>query len=152
MYRRALAASWAAQAGDLPADQCIEDIFAGGDGWKDKQEQGKLPKAREQYNHHGHRRGDSIGRHIDEDTETRSQKRGHGRTSSGTTLQDAKTASRHGPGKAEAVQGPGSPVNREGRSSGSEPELGGFKHAHEVNELEMREDLVAWRLPQEVEV
>ncbi|KAL9632016.1 MAG: hypothetical protein Q9164_005569 [Protoblastenia rupestris] len=33
MYRRNLAASWAAQAGDLPADQCIEDIFAGGDGW-----------------------------------------------------------------------------------------------------------------------
>ena len=33
MYRRTLAASWAAQAGELPADKCIEDIFAGGDGW-----------------------------------------------------------------------------------------------------------------------
>jgi hypothetical protein len=33
MYRRALAASWGAQAGELPPDQCIEDIFAGGDGW-----------------------------------------------------------------------------------------------------------------------
>lgn len=33
MYRRALAASWACQPGELPADQCIEDIFAGGDGF-----------------------------------------------------------------------------------------------------------------------
>lgn len=33
MYRRALAASWASQPGELPADQCIEDIFAGGDGF-----------------------------------------------------------------------------------------------------------------------
>lgn len=34
MYRRALAASWSCQPGELPADECIEDIFAGGDGWK----------------------------------------------------------------------------------------------------------------------
>lgn len=33
MYRRALAASWACQPGELPADQCIEDIFSGGDGF-----------------------------------------------------------------------------------------------------------------------
>ncbi len=33
MYRRTLAASWASQPGDLTADACIEDIFAGGDGW-----------------------------------------------------------------------------------------------------------------------
>ncbi|WYZ39269.1 hypothetical protein EsH8_III_001183 [Colletotrichum jinshuiense] len=34
MYRRALAASWSCQPGELPADQCIEDIFSGGDGWR----------------------------------------------------------------------------------------------------------------------
>ena len=34
MYRRALAASWACQPGELPADECIEDIFSGGDGWR----------------------------------------------------------------------------------------------------------------------
>ena len=34
MYRRTLAASFAAQTGELPADQCIESIFAGGDGWR----------------------------------------------------------------------------------------------------------------------
>ncbi|KAI8627960.1 hypothetical protein F5Y19DRAFT_440539 [Xylariaceae sp. FL1651] len=35
MYRRALAASWDCQPGELPADECIEDIFAGGNGWRD---------------------------------------------------------------------------------------------------------------------
>ncbi|CAK7215633.1 hypothetical protein SEUCBS140593_002601 [Sporothrix eucalyptigena] len=34
VYRRALAASWACQAGELPADECIEDIFSGGDGFR----------------------------------------------------------------------------------------------------------------------
>lgn len=33
MYRRALAASWSCQPGELPADECIEDIFQGGDGF-----------------------------------------------------------------------------------------------------------------------
>ncbi|KAI1077574.1 N-terminal C2 in EEIG1 and EHBP1 proteins-domain-containing protein [Whalleya microplaca] len=33
MYRRSLAASWASQPGELAADECIEDIFSGGDGW-----------------------------------------------------------------------------------------------------------------------
>ncbi|KAH6630363.1 N-terminal C2 in EEIG1 and EHBP1 proteins-domain-containing protein [Chaetomium sp. MPI-SDFR-AT-0129] len=33
VYRRALAASWASQPGELPADQCIENIFGGGEGF-----------------------------------------------------------------------------------------------------------------------
>ena len=33
MYRRTLAAFWASQPGELKADDCIEDIFGGGDGW-----------------------------------------------------------------------------------------------------------------------
>lgn len=35
MYRRALAASWDCHPGELNADECIEDIFAGGSGWRD---------------------------------------------------------------------------------------------------------------------
>ena len=33
MYRRTLAAYWASQFGELKADEAIEDIFSGGDGW-----------------------------------------------------------------------------------------------------------------------
>ena len=46
MYRRTLAASWAAQAGELPADKCIEDIFAGGDGWGSHIGDGSTPNPR----------------------------------------------------------------------------------------------------------
>jgi hypothetical protein len=33
MYRRTLAASWTCREGELPPDQLIEDLFAGGSGW-----------------------------------------------------------------------------------------------------------------------
>merc|ERR1712000_516053 len=32
IYRRTLAATWACQAGELPPDKLVEDLFAGGDG------------------------------------------------------------------------------------------------------------------------
>lgn len=41
MYRRALAASWASQPGEMPADECIEDIFSGGDGFRDESKKKK---------------------------------------------------------------------------------------------------------------
>ncbi|KAK4229917.1 N-terminal C2 in EEIG1 and EHBP1 proteins-domain-containing protein [Podospora fimiseda] len=53
MYRRALAASWASQPTELPADQCIEDIFAGGDGFR-KSSSSSHHKPRN--HHHSHSR------------------------------------------------------------------------------------------------
>jgi hypothetical protein len=56
MYRRALAASWASQPGELPADQCIEDIFSGGEGF------GGPPKP--SHHNRGHSRHHTmVGRH-----------------------------------------------------------------------------------------
>ncbi|KAK4124852.1 hypothetical protein N657DRAFT_643611 [Parathielavia appendiculata] len=52
MYRRALAASWASQPGELPADQCIEDIFAGGEGFAVPPSSSKAGHARGQLKHH----------------------------------------------------------------------------------------------------
>ena len=43
MYRRSLAAYWSAQPGELKADECIEDIFSGGDGWGDREKQYEKP-------------------------------------------------------------------------------------------------------------
>ncbi|KAH7158046.1 N-terminal C2 in EEIG1 and EHBP1 proteins-domain-containing protein [Dactylonectria estremocensis] len=40
LYRRTLAASWCRQPNELPADECIEDIFNGGNGWKTKPDSG----------------------------------------------------------------------------------------------------------------
>ena len=46
MYRLSLAAYWAAQPGELRPDECIEDIFAGGDGWADTEAPAAPPARR----------------------------------------------------------------------------------------------------------
>ncbi|KAK3365183.1 N-terminal C2 in EEIG1 and EHBP1 proteins-domain-containing protein [Lasiosphaeria ovina] len=51
VYRRALAASWACQPGELPADQCIEDIFAGGDGFRTAPSANKRPSSQPRHPH-----------------------------------------------------------------------------------------------------
>ncbi|KAI9644393.1 hypothetical protein NHQ30_007750 [Ciborinia camelliae] len=50
MYRCALAASWSASPLEMAADECVEDIFAGGDGWK-----------RDPHNLHGNGNGSTNG-------------------------------------------------------------------------------------------
>ncbi|KAK3994939.1 N-terminal C2 in EEIG1 and EHBP1 proteins-domain-containing protein [Cladorrhinum sp. PSN332] len=55
MYRRALAASWASQPTELPADQCIEDIFAGGDGFRTQSPSSSSPANHHKSNHHNSR-------------------------------------------------------------------------------------------------
>lgn len=69
MYRRALAASWASQPGELPADQCIENIFSGGEGFETS------PKP-----HHtrGHSRLHHHHHHHHSTTASRSHLRGSG--------------------------------------------------------------------------
>ncbi|KAH8169774.1 respiratory complex assembly protein Rmp1 [Sarocladium implicatum] len=43
LYRRTLAASWYRQPSELPADECIEDIFSGGNGWRTKGDSSATP-------------------------------------------------------------------------------------------------------------
>ncbi|KAK5998805.1 hypothetical protein PT974_01188 [Cladobotryum mycophilum] len=45
LYRKTLAASWSRQPAELPADECIEDIFSGGNGWKTKVVAGRSSSA-----------------------------------------------------------------------------------------------------------
>ncbi|KAH6651883.1 N-terminal C2 in EEIG1 and EHBP1 proteins-domain-containing protein [Truncatella angustata] len=62
MYRRALAASWSCQAGELPADECIEDIFSGGDGWKDPNNSRRKKKNNDNDRHQSRgRRAEDLG-------------------------------------------------------------------------------------------
>ncbi|KAI4651833.1 hypothetical protein J4E93_002029 [Alternaria ventricosa] len=76
MYRRTLAAYWSAQPGELKADECIEDIFAGGDGWGDREKPySQQPRAQPlrfaggdssssvSESEHGHMRGGSSAHH-----------------------------------------------------------------------------------------
>jgi hypothetical protein len=138
MYRRALAASWAAQPGELPADQCVEDIFSGGDGWrtgyKDSAPHSSNDVNRNEEEHlHNHRRNKS-------NSSLKSQSAIKGGSRLGHKHLKSRDLS-HSPGG----ESPGDQTE-------SDKERGrtGFKNAHEVDEFEIRDDLVAWRLPGDV--
>lgn len=178
MYRRALAASWACQPGELPADECIEDIFAGGDGFK--ADAGLVVGApRKSGSRVGLRRENSGSTSTDDydigatlrPVDAR-RFRGHARTHSGESERSTHTVTgRHEHG------GRGEEGHRGHRRDGSKdhhrhsPEAtrsrrdslaslattvagergrSGFKSAREVGEFEVREDLVAWKLPESV--
>ncbi|KAL6830285.1 N-terminal C2 in EEIG1 and EHBP1 proteins domain-containing protein [Trichoderma camerunense] len=49
LYRRALAASWTRQPSELPTDECIEDIFSGGNGWRTKHRSATSPDSEDDY-------------------------------------------------------------------------------------------------------
>ena len=150
MYRRALAASWASQPGELPADQCIEEIFAGGDGWKpDSKDAPRIThntanRSLEDSHHHGH--GHSH--------------RGHRRTESGASSKSQSTLTgksaggfghKHSRSKDTIDHGTGVPNSpNDTLSESSDRGRTGFRKANEVDEMEVREDLIAWRLPRGV--
>lgn len=140
MYRQNLAASWAMQAGELPPDKCIEDIFAGGDGWGE----GGAPQP-----------------FVDGDSEDdlRTLRAGHhARGSSGSTLKPPTTgAGVKGGGKSGGGGNGGSggggvgPTAVSGRTS-IEQQVSARQDgkrernimANEVDEFTEREDLRSW--------
>ena len=133
MYRRTLAASWLAQAGELPADKCIEDIFAGGDGWGTDQLGGSTEEEDEE---------------SDGDSRTL---RGHRRHTSGTgsrgtlkpTRQERKS-SKGEPRTIGVVSGRGSIADH--IQSGSNAKNHTHRRMHEVDEFTSREDLRSWQI------
>lgn len=194
MYRRALAASWACQPGELPPDECIEDIFQGGDGFGpdgggahgsgsgDVTPRGPSRK--------GIRREDS-GSSTGEANDflrpadalkgsaggaSTGGRRYHMRQGSGESVNTLRNDGRPGSAGGSSVktmesgQQHRSTHRREGskdfsprgvmrrdslvslNGSGLESERGrsGFKSAREVTEREVRDDFVAWKLPETV--
>ncbi|KAI9796948.1 MAG: hypothetical protein M1833_005894 [Piccolia ochrophora] len=101
MYRRTLAASWAAQAGELPADECIEDLFAGGSGWR-SQSPGTP----------GHAHAQSPSSHA----------HGHGHTRSGSA------GGGGGPGTATATGASSLLAAEQPRAAGNESLRHGYRH------------------------
>ncbi|EPE26453.1 hypothetical protein GLAREA_02366 [Glarea lozoyensis ATCC 20868] len=167
MYRRALAASWASQADELSADQCIEDIFNGGNGWKDTYTPSKnpthLPPSTPRLS--THTQSSSHEQHSDEDRHHRR----HHRSPSGSSTKSSntirkksslKTLRRHKHSHSQDTMahlgrqvdgqtssessGSGSHLNERGQVGS------GMRKAKEVDEFDMREDLVAWKLPDNI--
>lgn len=175
IYRRSLAASWAAQAGEFPADQCVEDIFNGGDGWQ---------------GHHSHRHGLDLDDHdhdtypstssssisnlaSENHTHNRHHSHSHTRTKSRQTMRSSSAKlgtpathvrkhkhnasqetllARKGESESSLAMGLSSSSvhgSEEGGDSHHDNQRGrtGLVTAREVDEFAVRDDLVAWRLP-----
>ena len=146
MYRRTLAASWAAQAGELPADECIEDIFAGGDGWaKDRpggsgsgvkwgEEDEQTGSGAERRTAHGHHKRKSSGFNRRADNKARSHERKH---------DDGEDAPSSMSGLSRRAS-----IAQQVQSSNTKGTLESYDrmHAHELDEFEAREDLRSWEI------
>lgn len=147
MYRRTLAASWTCQIGELPADECIENIFAGGDGWG---KHGADASPRKPPS--GKSTEDSTG-DAESGGETQPTPRHHRRTSSGykhsggkqrgllrlsstTNVSNGTVDNRHTRGN-HSQHVTSSPTNAKGRGHGQ---------MHEVDEFDVREDLKSWQI------
>lgn len=143
VYRRTLTASWGSHGHELPADQCIEDIFAGGDGWgKFKNEEAILFPSTSN----------------DEDAESESEtlrpppsnprrssiafsKRGHGRQKS-SGKSGIKSPS---PSTGERTSSHSSDLPTQSSSSDDHKKRH-HRRANEYSELELREDLRSWQI------
>ncbi|KAI9734425.1 MAG: hypothetical protein M1818_006813 [Claussenomyces sp. TS43310] len=163
MYRRTISAYWASQAGELPADQCIEDIFAGGTGWASKTKQDKVPQPRQhdlpgdQTAHFG-----EYERWINKRSHHHHHRKNSGsspasRTTTGPRNTGPGTGHRHTKSKEQADLKNGTnditggvdmnlhssslDVTEKGRSGDH------FKNVHEISEFDIKEDLRSWRVP-----
>ncbi|TVY33634.1 Uncharacterized protein LSUB1_G007468 [Lachnellula subtilissima] len=149
IYRRSLAASWAAQAGELPADQCVEDIFNGGDGWKGHHNPD-----------HDHDTNPStssspISNIASETHHTHTRHHSNTSTKSRQTMRSAKAPLRavhKRNGSQETLARKGESASSLASSAlvseeGGERGRSGLVTAREVDEFDVRDDLVAWRLP-----
>jgi hypothetical protein len=152
IYRRTLVASWSCQAGELPADECIESIFAGGNGWRDKDAVSKPPLCREKpgyadedidwisdvENTGGKGQGHQRRQRTDGITKAGSgRSQGHMRgVGEHGSMGDAR--SRGGP-RRDGTSGSGGGGGRGRRNSG--------RSSHEIDEVDAREDLRCWSLP-----
>ncbi|KAI1648816.1 N-terminal C2 in EEIG1 and EHBP1 proteins-domain-containing protein [Daldinia loculata] len=140
MYRRALAASWACQPGELPADECIEDIFSGGDGWSDTTRPGSKPPTRRSRLSHSSSASNNSGNISDDEgvggntlrpADIHRMRQHHLRTRSGGSdrssptltggLRSSSTNGRQegGSGRHPRYRGPGKPLKEDGGVDGA---------------------------------
>ena len=148
IYRKTLAASWTCHQGELPADECIENIFAGGDGWRlGEQKSGSLlalptVKRVEDSTEDGESEGESrrTSGHMRRFSGYRhgaaEKHKGHVRTSS--KPEETLTT-------ADAVSGRAS-IEQQVHLSQSEKKRKSHRRMHEVDESEAREDMRSWEI------
>ncbi|PQE07117.1 respiratory complex assembly rmp1 protein [Rutstroemia sp. NJR-2017a BVV2] len=168
MYRRALAASWQAGIGEMSADECIEDIFAGGDGWKhDGERTPGMPVTPARIIHEdslstsasgedlprfgrGHRRTGSEVSTVSATTVGSKVRGGGGHRRKKSNEPGGRGGGGWDRGSVGASSGVGSPPSGDHDDLERERGRSGYKTAREVDEFDVRDDLVAWSLPRYV--
>jgi len=136
MYRRTLAASWQLQAGELNADECIEDIFAGGDGWTSGSNGGQKPKFVRLFDR---------SRKDGSDSDSLSQLSAGIATPTISTVGEKATPSLLAPGPIKDGKKKGYALSVMTRRSKTALDPG--RRPKEIDEIEARDDLVSWRMP-----
>jgi hypothetical protein len=137
MYRRTLAAYWSAQPGELKADECIEDIFAGGDGWGDREKP------------YSHQRNQPSMRYIAGDNSgSPSENELRPMRVSSSTLRKSHETLRQSDvmSKSPSVHGRSS-LEQQAHQLTAEGERKRHRPHHEMDEFALREDLCSWRRP-----
>lgn len=138
MYRRNLAAFWTAQSGELKADECIEDIFAGGDGWA-KHDDPNHPSATRNTTAAASA-GAARGAHNHKNPRThRSPKRRH-----------HHQPRVFNPPSSSSVSGRAS-LEQHASNMAAEAEASQDNSNFEVDEFEIRDDLKSWKVPENPE-
>ena len=137
MYRRTLAAYWSAQPGELKADECIEDIFAGGDGWGDREKPYDSPGGKQS----GIRFAtcDSSGSTSEGERRHNSKRRSSVHRKSHETLRPVDATS------SPTMRGRGS-LEHQAHHMKAEAERTRRRPHKEVDEFDVREDLRSWKL------
>ena len=136
MYRRALAASWAANSSELPADKCIEDIFNGGDGWKyEKNERPGTPRIIDE--------NSASDEHLHRHQRNFSSGSSHSQSTITVTRNKNRIGHKHN-GSRESLE---PDTGHETSSESSDRGRTGFRKVKEIDEFDVRDDLVAWQLP-----
>lgn len=159
MYRSTLAASWQLQAGELNAEECIEDIFAGGDGWTSSRDQSSFlgnakPKSVRLFDSSGTRRPDGSMSDSDSTSATSAITPTTPGPASLAPL-SAATAGRDMHGKrgkdsdALSIRTVMTSTSSRGRKLSSHS-VRPDRSFHEVDEVDVRPDLVSWRMPSAV--
>jgi hypothetical protein len=135
MYRRTLAAYWSAQPGELKADECIEDIFAGGDGWGDREKP------------YSQQRGQPIRYTIGDSSSSPSESEARHMRGNSTARKSHETLRPNDMRpKSPNVRGRGS-LEQQAHQMKAEVERKRHRPHHEVDEFDLREDLCSWRRP-----
>lgn len=130
LYRRTLAASYASNDSELPADECIEDIFNGGDGWGRKVNRVTFQTGRE-------------GRESDGDSVSPKRASVYSRSIS----QDRPRGPDHRR-KPSKTKKPAEPVNRDPQHSSSSEDHKRLEtmRDRDLSEFDLREDLRSWHI------